>query len=138
MADASNGGDYKAGIGVVGDQLSGEDVRLVCYNNNMPLKFPPELLTTIRRYQPQKAILFGSQAKGSQDEASDIDLILIKSTSKPFLERLKEFALLLPGVLPRVDAFIYTPDEFKRMTEWENPLIMKALEEGQVIYEASA
>ena len=54
-----------------------------------------------------------------------------------FLDRLREFALLLPPGLPRVDAFIYTPEEFELMRERKNPLIMKVLSEGEVVYEAS-
>ncbi|MFA4872566.1 MAG: nucleotidyltransferase domain-containing protein [Patescibacteria group bacterium] len=91
-----------------------------------------EVLT---HYQPQRAILFGSHARTDADEHSDIDLLLIKSTKKPFLERLKEFSLMLPKDFPRVDAFIYTPEEFAAMQERENPLVMRALQEGIIIYE---
>lgn len=104
----------------------------------MSLVVDKTLLATIQQYRPQKAIIFGSWAKGTADAGSDIDLILIKDDLKPFLERLKEFSLMLPPDLPRVDAFIYTQKEFDRMVERENPLITKALAEGQVIYEASA
>lgn len=104
----------------------------------MSLLVEPTLLATIQQYRPKKAIIFGSWARGTADAGSDIDLILIKDDFKPFLERLKEFSLMLPPDLPRVDAFIYTQKEFDRMVDWGNPLITKALEEGQVIYEASA
>lgn len=97
-----------------------------------------QLIRVIAEYKPQRAILFGSAARGETDAASDIDLVLIKTTAKPFLARLKEFALMVPNGLPRVEAFIYTPDEFARMQEWDTPFMRQVLTEGQVIYEASA
>src|SRR3990167_2257995 len=95
------------------------------------------LSKALARYRPSRAYLFGSRTRGDADAESDIDLLLIKETSQPFLERLKEFALLLPKDLPRVDAFIYTPEEFETMQERENPLVMRALREGTLLYEAS-
>ena len=46
------------------------------------------------QYGPiEKIILFGSAARGDDDEYSDLDLILIKETSKRFVERLVEVPL---------------------------------------------
>lgn len=101
------------------------------------MKIDDSLMKVVRGYGVDKAIVFGSQARGTGDETSDIDLVMVKETKLQFLDRLKEFALLLPPGLPRVDAFIYTPEEFELMRERENPLIMKALSEGEVVYEAS-
>jgi predicted nucleotidyltransferase len=39
------------------------------------------------RYKIQKAILFGSMARGCQDRKSDMDLLLIQRTEKPSFER---------------------------------------------------
>ncbi len=93
------------------------------------------LTETLVRYRPTRAILFGSHARADADEHSDIDLLLVKESNKPFIERLKEFSLMLPKDFPRVDVFIYTPEEFAAMQEQENPLVMRALQEGTVIYE---
>lgn len=103
----------------------------------MKRKIEPQVLAAIRSYRPKKAVVFGSWAQGTADQTSDIDLVMVKETDRPFLERLKEFALLVPNGLPRVDAFIYTPEEFELMRARENPLIVKALSEGEVVYEAS-
>lgn len=46
------------------------------------------LKTLTMRYQPQKVILFGSMAHGSVSAWSDLDLVIIKDTSLPFLKRL--------------------------------------------------
>jgi len=84
------------------------------------------------QYGPiEKIILFGSAARGDADEYSDLDLILIKETSKRFVERLVEVPLLPV----HADVFVYTPEEFERMRENENPFILSALESAKVLYE---
>lgn len=86
------------------------------------------------RYNPEKIILFGSRAKGDTDEYSDLDLILIKETDKSFVERLVDPILL--RILPlKTDCLVYTPEEFERMKENENPFIVKALENHKILYE---
>lgn len=95
-----------------------------------------DLITDLKRYSPQKVILFGSRAKGEADQFSDLDILIIKKTKKRFLERLREVALLLRSTLPSVDLFVYNQEELRRMQKQENPFIVKALKEGKVIYEA--
>lgn len=82
----------------------------------------------------KKAILFGSLVRGDVTEASDIDLILIKDTSKRFVDRLEEALLTLD---PRVglDVLVYTPEEFADLLK-AKPFIQKAVREGRVLYEA--
>jgi predicted nucleotidyltransferase len=95
----------------------------------------PALLNTIKRYQPRLAILFGSAARGDADPTSDVDIVLVKNTKDNFFDRLKKFALMLPPNAPRVDALIYTPEEFAKMKDWGTPLIQQAIKEGKIIYE---
>jgi predicted nucleotidyltransferase len=84
----------------------------------------------------RKVIVFGSVARGEADAWSDLDLIIIADTSRPFFERFKDFAGLY-DVWPRIELLVYTPEEFARMVEDERPLITRALEEGVVLYEAA-
>jgi uncharacterized protein len=100
-----------------------------------------DLVELRRRVAPylrtaSKAIAFGSVARGEPDEWSDLDLLIIAETSRPFFERFKDFAGLY-DVWPRLDLLIYTPDEFERMRSEENPLVVHALREGVVIHPAT-
>ena len=84
------------------------------------------------QYGPvEKIILFGSRARGEDDEYSDVDLIVIKKTNKRFVERLIE----VPPLPIHADVFVYTPEEFETMKSNENPFMMGALENAKVIYE---
>ena len=64
----------------------------------------------------ERISIFGSYAKGRRDLFTDLDVIIVMKTDKPFTERLKEVYSLL--ALP-VDADIlcYTPEEYERMKD---------------------
>ena len=81
-----------------------------------------------------KAILFGSHARGTATRRSDIDLIIVKDTEKRFFERYDDF-VNLDGILKgyHVDALIYTPAELKAISH--RRFIKEALQDGVVIYE---
>jgi hypothetical protein len=61
----------------------------------------------------EKFLLFGSAARGEQDEASDLDLIVIKHTTERFVRRL----LSVPALPVAADVFVYTPEKFASMQE---------------------
>lgn len=84
----------------------------------------------------RKVIAFDSVARGDADARSDLDLIIVADTTRPFFERHKDFAGLY-DVWPRLDLLTYTPEEFARMVEEERPLISRALEEGVVPHETA-
>lgn len=81
----------------------------------------------------ERAILFGSFARGTADALSDVDLVLIERTDRPFVERgLSHRALFRLGV--GIDLLVYTPEEWARMREAENPLAERVDWEGVVVY----
>ncbi|MCS6951165.1 MAG: nucleotidyltransferase domain-containing protein, partial [bacterium] len=49
----------------------------------------------VESYAPQKIILFGSYASGRAREDSDIDLLIVKDTQQPHLDRWREVKRLL-------------------------------------------
>ena len=82
----------------------------------------------------KKAILFGSLARGDVAGSSDIDLILIKPTTKKFSDRLEE-ALVMLDPQVSLDVLVYTPAEFEELLETTS-FLQDAVREGRVIYEA--
>lgn len=66
-----------------------------------------QLLEALKPYEPERVYLFGSWARGEADVLSDLDVVVIKSTDRPFLERLREVARLLPLALGGVDVLLY-------------------------------
>lgn len=86
----------------------------------------------LEKYHPLKIILFGSLVSGKVKENSDIDLVIIKDTDKPFIERAIDVALLIRPNLA-IDFLVYTPGEFKSM-ERENNYFFAEINKGKVIY----
>jgi predicted nucleotidyltransferase len=95
-------------------------------------------LECLKRYEPEKIILFGSCARGDMDESSDLDFVVIKKTRKRFLKRLLEVARLIDSDLGKVDVFVYTPKEFQEMVERGNPFVERVLREGKILYAKEA
>ncbi len=82
----------------------------------------------------QKIYLFGSYARGEADELSDIDIIVVKETKEKFFDRIRR-ALDLLNFDRAVDLLVYTPEEFREMSESGNAFIESVLEEGLLIYD---
>lgn len=94
-----------------------------------------QILAVLRAdYQPEKVILFGSMADGTVGEWSDIDLLIVKNTSLPFMQRLKKVALLCRASVG-VDYLVYTPDEIEQMKGEQNPFILDVLQTGKILHE---
>jgi predicted nucleotidyltransferase len=98
----------------------------------------PRILDALRDYDAERIYLFGSVARGEADDLSDVDLVIIKRTTQPWLDRLREVARLLPTDVGGVDALVYTPEEFARMLDEGNAFAEMIAEEGRVLYERQA
>lgn len=91
-----------------------------------------KIIDQIKSYNPEKIILFGSYAYGKPTEDSDVDLLVIKKTLLPFLERQIQVRSLLRTTTP-VDIFVFTPEELEK-TKDHNLLIKEALKVGKTVY----
>ena len=92
-----------------------------------------EIVRVLAPYEPERIILFGSRARGEADEHSDYDLIVIKRTARPFLERLRDMVPYLVRLTHPADILVYTPEEFERMSE--TGLGWVVAQEGITLYE---
>ncbi|HHX26746.1 MAG: nucleotidyltransferase domain-containing protein [Firmicutes bacterium] len=79
-------------------------------------------------------IHFGSHARGSLKSRSDIDLIVVRPTEKPFVHRADDLTGLFPPGTP-VDLLVYTPEEWAYLSV-NRGFHKQALEEGSVVYDA--
>jgi predicted nucleotidyltransferase len=89
----------------------------------------------IREYAPEKLILFGSVAQGDIHEWSDLDLVVVKKTDKPLLERTEEVLRL---IRPKVglDVLVYTPAELDSLVDERRVFVLdEIIYKGAVAYE---
>ncbi|HUG90928.1 MAG TPA: nucleotidyltransferase domain-containing protein, partial [Planctomycetaceae bacterium] len=60
---------------------------------------------------PQKAVLFGSRARGEARPDSDLDLLIIEESDLPRYKRSPPYYLVLADLFPSKDIIVYTPAE---------------------------
>ncbi len=65
----------------------------------------------LRRHRVHEAYVFGSWARGDADRLSDIDLIVVAPSERPFVDRFRDYGDVLRAPAP-VDLIVYTPEEF--------------------------
>lgn len=94
-----------------------------------------QLVEALRPYQAQRIILHGSLARGDWNRASDIELIIIKETDRPFLQRIGDVLELCESSMT-IEPLVYTPQELQDMLDKENSFLQKALAEGKTLYES--
>jgi len=94
-----------------------------------------KVISFLRSYDPQKIILFGSQARGDDDKYSDLGLV-VKDTDERFLDRLETvYDLVEPDFASEVP--VYAHQELADMRDRGNAFIEDVLKEGGVLYERS-
>ncbi|MDP3742360.1 MAG: nucleotidyltransferase domain-containing protein, partial [Candidatus Micrarchaeota archaeon] len=83
----------------------------------------------VKKYSPEKVIIFGSHAWGKPSRDSDIDIFIVKETRKKLSERFVEVQKLLHGFhssIP-VEPLVLTPREVEKRVELRDPFILKIL-----------
>ncbi len=91
------------------------------------------IVEVLKPYDPERIILFGSRARGEADELSDYDLIVIKQTRRPFLDRLQDIVPYRLQLQRTADILVYTPEEFDRMGDVGLGWVVQ--QEGITLYE---
>jgi len=89
----------------------------------------------VKGYDPEAVILFGSQAKGTFDDDSDVDLLVLKRDLRRSVERNREVRRLLAGITHSIDVFVRTPEEYERLRNVAGSLPYEAAHEGRIVYE---
>jgi len=92
-----------------------------------------KLVQLLQPYEPDQIILFGSRARGEADEFSDYDLVVLKQTDRPFLQRLQDMVPYLVEFDRPAEILVYTPEEFEEMGE--SGLGWMIHKEGMTVYE---
>jgi predicted nucleotidyltransferase len=89
----------------------------------------------VRSYKPEKIILFGSAASDQPREDSDLDLLIVKRTRKPYFDRVLEVCRAI-HIWRSTDIIVLTPKELGQALLDNRYLLTKEiLPKGKVIYE---
>ncbi|MCH8295010.1 nucleotidyltransferase domain-containing protein [Candidatus Poribacteria bacterium] len=90
-----------------------------------------------QKYQPEEIVLFGSYAYGTPDAESDIDLLIVKKTEKPFFQRLFEVQRIVSEVCRgyALEPIVLSPGEIEERLQLGDQFIKEILTKGVVMYE---
>lgn len=87
------------------------------------------------KFHPQQIILFGSYARGTADEHSDVDLLVVGSFQGNRRMLTVEMDRALRGLNFARDIVVLSPEEFETDRHIPGTLARPASREGEVLYE---
>lgn len=99
-----------------------------------------EVLDEVKRrlvdgFHPEKIILFGSQARGTADDRSDVDILVIYRFEGRRRDVVLEMDRVLWGMHLARDVVVLTPEEYERDRSIPGTIARYALLEGRVLHE---
>jgi predicted nucleotidyltransferase len=89
----------------------------------------------VDRFGPERIILFGSQARGTADARSDVDLLVICRIAGRRRPLVVAMDRSLHGLGFARDIMVLTPEEFERDRHIPGTVARPASLEGRVLYE---
>lgn len=90
-----------------------------------------ELLKKRLQGRAVEVYIFGSFNTPDFNRFSDIDLLLVCDTCKPFVERGLDYSDI-QDMVPATDILVYTPDEFRKIMSEEPAGFWKSVRESMV------
>jgi predicted nucleotidyltransferase len=93
------------------------------------------LAPRLARAGVQRAVVFGSYARGTADAFSDLDLAVVMDTSLPRFERHRLLDELYSAVPMALDLLVFTPEEFLEGCSSRMGVFDRILREGVTIHE---
>jgi len=88
-------------------------------------------------FAPDKIILFGSQARGTADEHSDVDILVVCPITGSRRALMVAMDRALRGLGLARDIMVLTPQEFERDRHIPGTIARPAWQQGKVLYENS-
>jgi len=101
-------------------------------NDNFKNQIKERLLA---RFNPDKIILFGSQARNTADDKSDVDLLVICETKGDKFRLMDNMRFALLPINYAFDVIILSNEEFERDKKYPGTVARYASKEGILLYE---
>ena len=88
----------------------------------------------VKRFHPDRVILFGSHARGTAGPDSDVDLLVVMPVAGSKREKQLEVRLALHEFKLSKDIIITTPEDYEWRKEIPGTVERPAAREGKVVY----
>lgn len=89
----------------------------------------------VRRFQPERVVLFGSYAYGQPSADSDVDLLVIMRHKGAGAEQAARIRQMIRSGFP-LDLIVRSPANIRQRVKIGDSFIREILEKGQVLHEA--
>lgn len=104
----------------------------------MKPNFPPSLRRIVDRYvhafAPERILLFGSYAKGTNKPGSDMDLLIVADLGGELSEYRQRARQLAADCFPRVDVVFATPEEVYEAVPERDAFLLSVCTGGILLY----
>lgn len=91
----------------------------------------------VENFHPKKIILFGSHARGTADDRSDVDLLIVKPLEGKRNSIILEMYRALREIDAAKDILVMTPEEFELERQIPGTISRPASKEGRILYEST-
>lgn len=88
----------------------------------------------VKKFKPEKIILFGSYAWGKPTKDSDVDLFIIKKTDDIMQTEMEIDGSIRPRPFP-IDLIVYHPENVKKRIKMNDFFIKDVTFKGKILYE---
>ncbi len=92
----------------------------------------------VEQFAPIRIILFGSQARGTADDRSDVDLLVVCPVNGRKRDLMVAMDRALSGLGIARDVIVLTPEEYERNRHIPGTVARPAALEGRVLYDSAA
>lgn len=92
----------------------------------------------VSEFDPDRVLLFGSYARGTADEGSDVDLLVVMPVVVSRRALATDIDRLLIDRRVPLDVVVVTPEEFERHQSQVGTAVRPAVQAGVVVYARAA
>ncbi len=89
----------------------------------------------LEKFNPDKIILFGSQARGTADNRSDVDLLIKSESTEDKFSLMDQMRHALLPINYAFDVIVLTNAEFEKDKKYPGTVARYATKEGIILYE---
>jgi uncharacterized protein len=89
----------------------------------------------VKRFHPDRILLFGSCARGAVDDDSDLDIMVVMPVEGSRRAKANDIDLALADRNVPLDLIVVTPDQFALQRDVIGSIIHEAATEGKVLYD---
>lgn len=88
----------------------------------------------VRAFDPERVVVFGSFAKGTAHERSDVDMLVVADLPGDPALHLRRARQLAADCFPPVDVVLCAPEDLGRAEQAETAFFLSAVETGLAVY----